>query len=338
MKQLVIFTRGLSHILLGLVSAYLDQAEMAFDFPPEATQISAVASAGQKVQLLTKDQSKLAFSSAVNVARYLRSGRYDVVYVHGTNGRTMFPALMGARLAGISQVIACGHAGESEPITRVPGWSFHKATASDETLGREMFNGQAAIMPDGIISSYGLNEKLREAWRAALGITGRHVYLQVSPFKRSGQYDRTLDDFHKIHASDKNARLICVGQGPLRSEILARVEYENLSDFVTLPGDADNISSFLMAADALWMPDEGRQSAVLLSAAQAAGMPCLVGEQTDCSAKLIDDGIYPLSAVLGFQLPWEKRQQQSELALEQARQTGRTAEAIGRRLVELATP
>lgn len=338
MKQIVIFTRGLSHTLLGLISAYLEQAETAFDFPPEATQMSAVAPAGQKAHILCKDKTGLAFSHAVNVARRLRPGRYDAVYVHGVDSHAMFPVLVGARLAGIPQVIACAHEG-SEPVSRrLPDWCFRKATASDKSLGKAMFSGRAVILPDGILPECHLDERLREAWRTALSMTNRHIYLQISPFIRTGQYDRTLDSFHRILELDENARLICVGQGPMRSEILARVEYENLSDFVTLPGDTDNIVPLLMAADALWMPDEGGQGAALLPAAQAVGLPCFVGDKTNCGSALISEGIYSLQAAFQpeFRLPLNYRRQLGERSLEQARKTGRTAGSIGRALAELA--
>ncbi len=337
MKQLVIFTRGLSHTQLYLISRYSEQAETAFDLPAEATQLSAVASSGQKPRVICQNSTGFAFFHAVNLARKLRSSRYDAVYVHGVNSREMLPVLLGARLAGIPRVIACAHEG-SDPVTRpLPDWCFSKATASSERLGKAMFRGRALILPDGIVPEFCLDEHLREAWRAAFDMTGRHIYLQISPINQRGNYDRTLDFFRRILALDENARLICVGQGPMRSEILARVEYENLSDFVLLPGDTDNIAPFLMAADALIIPDEGSQAA-LLPAAQAAGLPCFVEESTDCGFALIREGIYPLEAAFqpGFRLPLDCRLKLSSRSLEKARETGRTAAAIGRALSELS--
>lgn len=334
MKQLVIFTRGLSHTLLGLIPSYLEQAEMAFDFSPEAAQLSAVAATGRNVRILCQDKPGIPFLRAACVARRLRSDRFEAVYVHGVNSRAMFPALAGARLAGIQQVIACAHAGSDAVPRRLPDWCFRTATASDERLGQAMFSAGAVILPDGILSQCCLDEQLREAWRAALGMTDRHIYLQISPFLRTGDYDRTLDSFRHALELDADARLICVGQGPMRSDILARVEYENLSDFVMLPGDTDSIVPFLMAADALLMPDE---DAALLPSAQAAGLPCFMGEETDCGSALLRKGIYPLKDAFQpeFRLPLEDRRRLSERSLEQARATGRTAEKIGRVLAEL---
>lgn len=353
MKQLVILTRGLSHTLLGLIPSYHEQAEIAFDFSPESTQISAVTAAGNKARVICPGKTGITFSHALRLALSLRPGRYDTVYVHGMNSKAMLPALLGVTIAGIPQVVAYAHSG-SEPASRLPGWCFKKAVSTDEHLNKFMFNGRASILPDGIIHGYRLNEQLREAYRSALGLTEKHVYLQISPFLKEGHYDLTLNIFHKILEADKNARLICVGQGPMRSEILARVEYENLSDSVSLPGDTDNIAPFLMVADALLIPDEGTQGAALIPAAQAAGLPCLIGEKTDFSSALVDEGIYPLQTVLNHEFltnysstynkqekldilyNWEKRRNLSNIAIERAEETCRTATAIRHKLSELA--
>lgn len=354
MKQLVLLTRGLSHTLLGLIPAYHENCEFAFDFSPEAAQMSAVALTGNKTRVICSDKICSPFSQAVRMAFRLRHDRYHAVYVHGVNSSAMFPALLGVTLAGIPQVIACAHSG-GKFVTRLPLWCFRKATTSDEGLNQVMFNGSASIVPDGIISGYCLDEQLREAYRAAFGLTDRHIYLQVSPFLKEELYDLTLNIFHEILETDKDARLICVGQGPMRSEILARVEYENLSDFVTLPGDTDNIAPFLMAADVLLLPGEGAQNASLIAAAQAAGLPCLVGEKTDYSAALVEEGIYPLQAALKQKFltkrssadnkqgkndvlnHWEKRCYLSKIAIERAEKTCRTASSIRRMLSELTS-
>ena len=353
MKQLVILTRGLSHTLLGLIPTYHEQAELAFDFSPESTQMSAVALTGNKTRVICSKKTGIPFSHAVRMALSLRPGRYHTVYVHGVNSGSMLPALIGATNAGIPQVVAYAHSG-IEPVSRLPGRCFKKAVSTDERLNKLMFNGCASIIPDGIIPGYCLNEQLRKAYRAALGLSEKHVYLQISPFLKQGNYDLTLNIFRKIYELDKDACLICVGQGPIRSEILARVEYENLSDSVSLPGDTDNIAPFLMAADALLMPDEGTQGAALIPAAQAAGLPCLIGEKTDFSSALVDEGIYPLQTVINDEFlinyssaynkqekldilyNWEKRRNLSNIAIERAEETCRTATAIRHKLSELA--
>ena len=335
MKHMVVFTYGLNHTLLGLISTYIAQAEMSFSFPPEKTQLTTLDSGKQKIQILIKNKAHFIFSS-LKIAYLLRKGRYDVVYVHGINSRNMLPALMGAKLARVPRVIACGHGGQDKPISPLASCCFHKATASNETLNKKMFNSHARVLPDGIAFKHIFDNTLRQAWRTALSLTDKDVYLQVSAFNSSSQYDQTLDSFHKILALNKNAHLICIGQGPLRSEILSRIDYENLSNSVTLPGDTDNIAPFLMAADALLIPDTKHQNPELLAIAQVAGLPCFVGDETDSSTSLIKEGIYSLKDVFDFQLPWDERIRISEHALKQAQQTNRTSELIGKTLIVLA--
>lgn len=329
MKQLVVFTPGLSHTQLGLISTYLDKADIAFSFRPENTQAASLVCGKEKIKVLSKNK--------INFYQELKNENYDAVYVHGVNSSYMFPLLLGAKLAKIPRIIACGHLGADQAISTLPTWSYHKASTSDIELGRKMFRGKAKLILNGVDSRYCLDESLRQAWRLALGVTSQDVFLQVSPFNTSSHYDQTLDTFHKILSLNKNARLICVGQGPLRGEILARIEYENLSDFVSLPGDTSNIVPFLMAADAILIPDENPQVCDLLPLAQVAGLPCFVADKSYWRTKLTEEGIYPIQDLLEFKLAWEQRQKTSELALMQAHHTNRTSELIGQALVEIAS-
>lgn len=333
MKELCVFTRGLSRVQLRLIAAYHPCADLTFAFFPAEGELSAASADGRTARVLCPPGGK---TGPLSAAHLLRVCRPEAVFVHGTDGREMLPFLAGARLAGISRITACAHAGNGR--TSLPAWSFHSAAAADSRLAERMFAGKAAAAPEGILPGSAFDAALREACRAAMGLEGRHVYLQISPFNAAGQYDRTLDLFRRLLRGDAEARLVCVGQGALRSEIVARVEYEGLSGRVLLPGDADNPLPLLMAADALWLPDRGGQGEEVLPSAQAAGLCCFAGEETDRGAALLAEELLPLGRVLetrAFRTP-EERKAAGGRALERARKAGRTVEAVGQTLEETA--
>jgi|GEM_PF-6899064 len=332
MRQLVILAPGLSHRLLELIPAYHPQAELAFSFCPEPTQRTALGDRAAGTFCPAESMGRTA--RFFYLLRLIGSKSCDAVFVHGTDS-AMVPALAAARLAGVPRVIACAHAGGAEPLRPLPRRCFHRAAADSRRLSEALFGGVAAIVPDGIAPGDFPDKSMREAWRAALGIEDKRVYLQAARFSRAAEYDHSLDLFHRVLRERPDARLLCVGQGPLRSEIMARVEYENLSDFVLLPGDADRLSPLLMAADVFWMPGKGDGG--VLAAAQAAGLPCLLGGEISAADALTETGLASLDAdPCGPDRPWERRLAMSREAHRMAEKSGRTAAAVGRTLSELA--
>ncbi|MGO4272132.1 glycosyltransferase, partial [Paenibacillus sp. TAF58] len=75
-----------------------------------------------------------------------------------------------------------------------------------------------------------------------------------------------------------NARLILVGDGALRSQILALIEQKGIQNRVHLLGQREDISELLQEFDVMVLPSFKDGLPMVLIEAQAAGVPCLVSD------------------------------------------------------------
>lgn len=115
---------------------------------------------------------------------------------------------------------------------------------------------------------------LRTALRERLGFGEREFVLgcvsRLTPVKR---HAALIDAFAQLHARMPQARLVLVGDGPLRADIGSRIAAAGVGDAVRLLGDLADVADVLPALDAcaLVSETEGMSNAIL--EAMACGLP-----------------------------------------------------------------
>ena len=87
----------------------------------------------------------------------------------------------------------------------------------------------------------------------------------------------------------ERVRLVLVGDGPLRAQLEAQAETENLTDITWFAGDRSDVPELLQAMDIFTLPSlaEGISNTVL--EAMATGLPVVAG-RTGGNPELVDDG------------------------------------------------
>jgi glycosyltransferase involved in cell wall biosynthesis len=97
-----------------------------------------------------------------------------------------------------------------------------------------------------------------------------------------------IDAFAQVHGEIPHARLLLVGEGPVRTAIETRVRQRGLSDVVILLGSRDDVAELLPALDLFTLASdtEGMSNAIL--EAQACGLP-VVATEVGGNPDLVDD-------------------------------------------------
>jgi glycosyltransferase involved in cell wall biosynthesis len=115
------------------------------------------------------------------------------------------------------------------------------------------------------------------------------VLLHVGRFIEQKNHGGLLDVFARVRAEIPAAKLVLLGQGPLKDQVLARVERDGLSSAVRYLGLRDDVSALMAASDLFLFPslDEGFGLAAL--EANAAGLP-VVGSAIDGLDEAVVDG------------------------------------------------
>ena len=96
--------------------------------------------------------------------------------------------------------------------------------------------------------------------------------------------------FAVLHQQRPDARLLLIGDGPLRGEIKRQVEAAGLGDVVLLLGDREDIDAVLPAMDiaVLSSSSEGMSNALL--EAMACGLP-VIATAVGANPQLVGDGV-----------------------------------------------
>ncbi|HEX4482089.1 MAG TPA: glycosyltransferase [Rudaea sp.] len=114
----------------------------------------------------------------------------------------------------------------------------------------------------------------RRRLRTSLGFTNDDWLIGcVASFTPVKRHVDLIDAFADVHAAFPNARLVLIGDGPLRDAIQRQIAKHGLTDYVSFLGKRSDVDQILPALDvfALASNTEGLSNAIL--EAQACGLP-----------------------------------------------------------------
>lgn len=207
--------------------------------------------------------------------RFLKAHReYKVVHSHRGAFGSFY--LFTAWLAGIKHRIAHSHTSGAErkskaffvillrPFLRfVSTYRFSCGQSAGEWMyGKTKFE----VINNSIDVSSFRHFELREEIRRGLGIPDNcFVIGHVGRFSEEKNHSFLIDVFDHIHKTNQDARLLLIGDGPLRNEIENRVKRQGLSQSVIFLQNRQDVNLLLLAMDFVIFPSffEGFSFAML---------------------------------------------------------------------------
>ncbi|MHB1035279.1 MAG: glycosyltransferase [Pirellulales bacterium] len=131
------------------------------------------------------------------------------------------------------------------------------------------------------------------AIRRELGIPGDALVLgHVGRFFEQKNHAFLVDVFAEVAKQEPRARLLLVGEGPLRPRIESRIAALGLKDRVVLTGSRPDVDRLMLGAmDVFLFPSLWEGLGLVYVEAQAAGLPCVIAdvvpEEADVVAPLV---------------------------------------------------
>ncbi len=113
---------------------------------------------------------------------------------------------------------------------------------------------------------------------------------------------KRVSDLLEAAAGVPEARVVLVGDGPLREQLKARAEQPDLKGRVEFAGfkNQKELPAYLVAADCLVLPSDGTETwGLIVNEAMACGKPAIVSEACGCAPDLIEEGETGYSFKLG---------------------------------------
>jgi glycosyltransferase involved in cell wall biosynthesis len=306
--------RGGAETWLMHVLRAIDQQRFQFDFLVHGTHPGAydaeIAALGGRLVTCPSPANPLAYAHAFR--RLLNEcGPYDIVHSHLHHFSGFVLRL--TRRAGISGRVAHSHLDSAHgdagaPISRrayvsvARRWIDRSATAGlacSDAAGAALFGRGWRNDPRWRVLHCGIDlvpfaaAPDREAVRRELGIPpSAFVIGHVGRFSDQKNHRFIVDVAGALAARTNDARVVLIGDGPLRTSIEEHVRRAGLTDFVIFAGAQSDIPRLMIGAfDVFLFPSHYEGVALALIEAQAAGLPIVCSDvisgETDVVTPLI---------------------------------------------------
>ena len=282
----------------------IDRSRVQFDFiidgdskhPP----IEEIEQLGGRAYIVTPYKNLIKY--IFQVYRVIKNNNYKIVHSH-LNTMSVFP-LLAAFLAGARVRIVHNHstAVKGEPKTLLKNllkplakiFATHYFACSEHAgrwlFGDECFEkGSVKIVNNAIdLNKFKFNKSTRAIIRAELGIEDKLVIGHVGRVVYPKNHDFLIDIFEQIYKRDKNTRLLLVGEGNLKDNILKKIKALNLENAILFLGVIDDVASIYQAMDAFVLPSLYEGFGMVGIEAQAAGIKLFCSEAVPEEVKVSD--------------------------------------------------
>ncbi|MDK2585826.1 glycosyltransferase [Romboutsia sedimentorum] len=159
--------------------------------------------------------------------------------------------------------------------------------ASDWLFGEQIHRKSIRIMNNAIdTEQFSYDRGIRAKYRKDLNLEGCFVLGHVGRFTHSKNHEIIIDIFKSVCENMPNARLILVGDGPLKESIYNKANKNNILDKILFLGKRSDVANIMQAMDVFLLPSRFEGLGLVLIEAQSTGLKCLASENVPKEAKL----------------------------------------------------
>lgn len=215
----------------------------------------------------------------------LKNGHYDCVHIHG-NSAMMLPELVLAERCGIkNRIVHCHNTTCNNPVLNsilLPlfyGLSTKRLACSEEA-GNWLYRGRSYVVLNNAIDTetFRFDQLKRNLNRKKLGLENQFVIGHIGRFNEQKNHEYLLRVFKEFHDHVPDSKLICIGDGALRSNMEKMISDLKLKESVMLLGEQKNVANLLNAMDCFVFPSKWEGLGMVLLEAQAGGLPCIASD------------------------------------------------------------
>ncbi|MGI1803922.1 glycosyltransferase [Limosilactobacillus reuteri] len=227
----------------------------------------------------------------------IKNNHYDVFHVNG-NSSTMALELSAGRIAGCRNRIAHSHNTTTEhPIINKLLYPIfdHELTgrmACSEDAGKWLFKSKKFIVVNNGVNLelYKPNLNKRKEIRHKFNLNKDDILLgNIGVFNYQKNQQFLIDLLNNL---DTSYKLMLIGDGSLKTELMTQIKKLNLSDRVIFTGKVNNVFDYLSSLDLFLMPSHFEGLPFALVEAQASGLQCIVSDNISSSSNLTDNVNY----------------------------------------------
>ncbi|SES26414.1 glycosyltransferase [Salisediminibacterium halotolerans] len=295
---------GEAKFLMNLYRA-MNRAEIQFDFLTAfpGDYDDEIRNTGGKVYEIPFLTKSGRLRNEKLLASFLAANTYQIVHVH--TGYSAGSILAQAKENGVPVRIAHSHLSEGREdflektinifaAKRIRLSATHRFACSLEAgkrlFGKNTFFIQVnyAVDPE----RFRFRTVSRKAARLAWGWREEHFVIgYIGGMSQADHLFWLLARFEQLVSAMPKARLVMIGEGPMKSRLKEEAEKKGLENYVHFDAQTDECSAVLNGMDVLTRPGSSRMFPGVLIEAQSSGLPCLVADdvsrETDMESGLM---------------------------------------------------
>lgn len=164
--------------------------------------------------------------------------------------------------------------------------------ACSRESGEWMFgnNNPFHFIPNAIdVDKFRFDLKNRNAIRTQLNCKKNFVIGHVGRFNKQKNHLFLIDIFNEISKKNINAKLVLIGEGPLKNKIINRIQKYFLTDKVIILPPVSNIHKFYSSFDYFIFPSLYEGMSLALIEAQVSGLKCLLSNKITLDSVFMDN-------------------------------------------------
>lgn len=290
--------RGGAETMCMNLYKHIDRSKVQFDFVKHTQKHcdfdDEIESLGGKIY----SAPRYIIYNHVSYAKWWRTffqnhPEYRIIHGHYFTISAVYFAV--AKKFGII-TIGHSHATSIESNTlkgKIKSWLTTKAErysdyclACGKDAGQWLFsNKKYMVLPNAIdFSAYRFNEELRCRIKEQLSLSSNFVVGTVGSIKNVKNPIGVIDIFETLAKKRSDAKLLWIGDGPMRQDVEELLIKRDLLSRVIMTGVRDDVAQLLQSMDAFILPSfsEGLPTAAI--EAQAAGIQCFISDKvtTEC--------------------------------------------------------
>ncbi|MDR7813047.1 glycosyltransferase [Lacrimispora sp.] len=224
---------------------------------------------------------------------------YSIIHIDETLEMTAISVLV-SRIAGANVIIAHSHNDHASdkikwynkfiinPIARV----INSTLATDhfacsEIAAKWLFTprllseNKVQIVNNGIESKiYEYNSKIEKKYREKLGLVNSFVVGHVGRFYYQKNHKFIIEVFARILECEPSAKLILIGEGELKEEMIRYAKKLNIINNVIFYGVSDEVNKLIQVFDAFIFPSIFEGLGIVAVEAQAASVQTFCAEES----------------------------------------------------------
>ena len=241
----------------------------------------------------TKKES--LFGNMKTLYKIMKREKYDIVHSHMT--LTNFFPLFIAKICGVKIRISHSHLAGKHSIKSKILATLSNLVATDyfacgKDAGKFLFGKRKFKVINNAIDldRYRYSKKIRDEQRKKLKIAENEILIgHVGRFTEQKNHEFILDVFKQVHSSNKNTKLLLMGDGKLKKNIIEKSRKMDIYDSVIYTGAINDVAEKLQAIDLFILPSLFEGLCIAAIEAQANGLPCLFSNNVSRETAINDN-------------------------------------------------